>query len=205
MKGDFRNELHVRLTLTIIYTALNILVESGDVTEFEKSSLKVENNIAGKPKYTQSPQTFLINDDKYPLIQTLIAQIIVLRQISFYPKIVKYIENSSDPILNSKDKVNQINTLNAVKVYFNHDYANYLFEDVLQLLGKNNAKLGKILGTKSDGELQAAVQALVIFHKYYITVLQFMSILEVDHYYNIFFTDSRGRVYPKIAQFSHIR
>jgi hypothetical protein len=205
MKGDFKNELQVRLTLIIIYTAINILVKTEDIIEFERASKQVKNSVTGKPTYTQTPQTFLINDVKYPLIQTLIAQIRLLSQISLYPKIVKYNENSTDPILNSKDKVNQINTLNAVKIYFNHDYAKYLFEDVLGLINKNNAKLAKILDTKTEGELQAAIQALVIFHAYYLRLLQFMRIIEVDHYYNIYFTDRRGRVYPKLTQFRHIR
>jgi hypothetical protein len=205
MKGDFKNELQIRLTLTIIYTALNILVKTGDIREFETSSTKIIKDVTGKVKYTQSPQTFIINEDKYPLMRTLIAQIRLLRQVSFYPKIVKYNRESRDPILNSKDKVNQINALNSVKVYFNHDYADYLFDEVLQLVGKNNNKLAAILGTKTIGELQAAVQALAIFQAYYVRILQFISILEVDHYYNIFFTDSRGRVYPKLTQFRHIR
>jgi len=205
MKGDFKNELQVRLTLIIIYTAINILVKTEDIIEFERASKQVKNNVTGKHTYTQTPQTFLINDVKYPLIQTLIAQIRLLSQISLYPKIVKYIENSTDPILNSKDKVNQINALNAVKIYFNQDYANYLFEDVLGLVNKNNAKLAKILDVKTEGELQAAVQALVIFRAYYLRLLQFIRIIDVDHYYNIYFTDRRGRVYPKLTQFRHIR
>jgi len=180
-------------------------VKTGDMREFETTSTKIRKDVTGKVKYTQSPQTFIINENKYPLIRTLIAQIRLLRQISFYPKIVKYNRESTDPILNSKDKVNQINALNSVKVYFNHDYAKYLFEDVLRLVGKNNDKLASILGTKTIGELQAAVQALARFQAYYVRILQFMSILEVDHYYNIFFTDRRGRVYPKLTQFRHIR
>jgi len=205
MKGDFKNELQIRLTLTIIYTALNILVKTGDIMEFETSSTKISKDVTGKVKYTQSPQTFIINEEKYPLIRTLIAQIRLLRQVSFYPKIVKYNRESTDPILNSKDKVNQINTLNSVKVYFNHSYARYLFDEVLQLVGEDNDKLATILGTKTLGELQASVQALAIFQTYYLRILQFISIIEVDHYYNIFFTDNRGRVYPKLTQFRHIR
>jgi hypothetical protein len=129
----------------------------------------------------------------------------LLRQISFYPKIVKYNRESRDPILNSKDKVNQINTLNSVKVYLNQDYANYLFEDVLGLVGKDNKKLAKILGTKSDRELRAAVQALARFQALYLRLTQFMEILNTDFYYNIYFVDGRGRVYPNLTQFRHIR
>jgi len=205
MKGDFKNELQIRLTITIIYRALNILVKTGDIMEFETTATKIRKDVTGKIKYTQTPQTFIINEDKYPLMRTLIAQIRLLRQISFYPKIVKYNKESRDPILNSKDKVNQINALNSVKVYFNHDYAKYLFDEVLQLLGENNDKLASILGTKTIGELQASVQALAIFQAYYERILQFIAIMEVDHYYNIYFTDNRGRVYPKLTQFRHIR
>jgi hypothetical protein len=48
MKGDFKNELQIRLTLTIIYTALNILVKTGDIREFETSSTKIRKDITGK-------------------------------------------------------------------------------------------------------------------------------------------------------------
>jgi hypothetical protein len=139
------------------------------------------------------------------MIRTLINQIRLLRQVSFFPKIITYNKDSPDPILSSKDKLNQINILNSVKVYFNHDYAKYLFEDVLSLLHKDNKKIAKILGAKTENELRAAVQALATFQTTYLRMLQFIRMLNTDHYYNIFFTDGRGRVYPKLTQFRHIR
>jgi len=58
-KGDFTNEMQVRLSIILTYIALKTLLAKEHLTAFEKGH--TENK--GK-NYTQSPRTFVINGDK---------------------------------------------------------------------------------------------------------------------------------------------
>jgi hypothetical protein len=58
-KGDFTNEMQVRISIILTYIALKTLLSKEHLKAFEKGH--VENKGS---KYTQSPRTFVINGDK---------------------------------------------------------------------------------------------------------------------------------------------
>jgi len=128
-----------------------------------------------------------------------------LNNISFTPKINEYDAKRTRLLLSSKDKVQQINTINATKVFFNPTWSKYLFEEVIPLMYSDKDKFMKIINLNTKEEFQSTVQTINIAFILFTYITKFIATLNTEHYYNQHFIDRRGRVYTNLTHFRHIR
>jgi hypothetical protein len=68
-----------------------------------------------------------------------------MEKISFLPKFLKYDPDSPDIVLNSKDKVTQINKINEVKVFFHPLYKVFYFTELQEMIDKGEHETVKAL------------------------------------------------------------
>jgi hypothetical protein len=200
LKGDHTSEMQLRIAIRLTYIAIQILVQLEHLKAFEKGQTEVKGS-----NYTQSPRTFVINGDKWSGVIEFMRILGTLNNITFTPKINEYDPKRSRLLLSSKDKVQQINTINATKVFFNQTWANYLFEELIPLIYSDKDKFMKILNLTTKEEFQSAVQQISISFILYSYITKFISALNTTHYYNQHFIDRRGRVYTNLTHFRHIR
>jgi hypothetical protein len=79
-----------------------------------------------------------------------------MEKISFLPKILKYDPESPDIVLNSQDKVTQINNINQVKVFFHPLYKVFYFTELQAMIDNGEHESVKSLfNLKSNMEYKA--------------------------------------------------
>jgi hypothetical protein len=201
LKGDHTNENQIRIRLKLTYAALNTIVSKGHLKTWEKGHTqrgRINN-------YTQSPRTFIINREKWARIIELLNMLGCLNSITFTPKVLAHNPQSNRILLSSKDKVQQINTMNATKVFFNPTWAKFLFEELIPLIHTDKEKFITILNLNTKEEFTSTVQHIMISKILYQYINKFIRALGTEHYYNTHFTDNRGRVYTTLTHFRHIR
>lgn len=198
-KLELSNEHHLRHTLSIIHLRIVILEDSGYLSTWSKGKVVMD----GNNNFKTTPYIMQLSRE-WDNVTRAINTLGILTKIRFIPTVLKYNPDSQDQTLQSRDKVNQINTLNRVKVFIHPLYANFITS--IEATTPDELKaIGVKLGFQGNlNKLNAhTVESQVITATMHI-INNFIEAFDQKFYYNNFFADTRGRVYPELSQFRHI-
>ena len=194
---EVKNEAAIRLTMATIHIAMMEITTGGFFTLFIKG--KVVANAAG---FKTTPYIITLSD-KWADVATAMKRLGMLNKTRFIPKNLKYDKDRQDQTLKSIDKVNQINQYNSVKVILHPLYSKFL--DRLQPTSvENKNEAIKLLGLQKEGKWNAFIIEITTILNTKNLLQAYIGVFQQPYYYNNFFADTRGRIYPELTGFRYI-
>lgn len=196
-KLDLSNEMHIRHAVSIIYGRMTMLEINGYLVTYAKGKVVMDAN----KKFTTTPHMMQLAD-QWDEVATAMRTLGILSKTRFISTILKHNPERSDHVLKSYDKVQQINTLNRVKVFFHPLYKDVVMS-ILAQTDSDVPRIKELLNITSIDKINAHLVESETIVNTMLIMEKFMEAFKQDFYHNNFFSDTRGRVYPELSQFSH--
>ena len=204
------DERGIKLSMKMAWSALIIYKASGMIGSISAGT-RVYDKETQKWYFTQLTLKFSPQYNEWNMVANKIH---ILNKISFTPVYLKYDKDSQDPVLSSKDKCIQINKLNRVKVFLNNQYywmlieiynkyATFKSDDALEV-SRVKQEFITLIDWKRDNERKSGIVEIQQVLRNFVTINNLMADIGINYYYNIHIQDDRGRVYPKLTNFSHM-